>query len=283
MQKPRKNTRSVVVPSAALLLLAGSQAYADLNGQTEDHEPTPILDEFFFTETVHPQEKGEFQFTTRALATKDDDEGDTEAISIGIEYGITDSLQVEAEWVAWNRVEGVEDDEDDHDGSGDMEVGVKYAFEENQENGVRVAIGFDVTIPLGDVDKDLGEGFWVYEPYVVVSKDFGEDTNLTFNLSYGFLDRDEYPDERDEAEPEADEIEVGLGLVHAFAPAWRGTLELNLESNEQTSKGEETVSYLTPGFVYKGYEDVEVGLGVPVGLTDDSADWGVIGMLSLEF
>ena len=164
-----------------------------------------------------------------------------------------------------------------------MEVGIKYAFDENGETGVRVAVGFDIIVPLGDVNNDLGEGFWVYEPFLAVSKDFGESTNLTVSLSYGFLDRDEYPEDIDDAEPEADEIEVNVGLVHAFAPAWRGTLEVNLETNEQSSKGDETVAYLAPGLIYKGMPEVEIGLAVPVGLTDDSADWGVIGMLSIEF
>ena len=76
---------------------------------------------------------------------------------------------------------------------------------------------------------------------------------------------------------------MNVGLVHAFAPAWRGTLELNLETNEQSGKGDETIAYLAPGFIYKGTPGVEIGLGVPIGLTDDSSDWGVIGMLSIEF
>ncbi len=266
-----------------LLFAVGPGIYASAGDAADNEERPPIVDEFFLAETVQAQEKGEFQLTVRAIADKDDDEGDTHSALIGLEYGITDSLEIEAAWVAWRQVKAVEDDESDRSGNGDMEVGIKYAFDENEETGVRVAVGFDVIVPLGDVNKDLGEGFWVYEPFLAVSKDFSESTNLTINLSYGFLDRDEYPDDIDEAEPEVDEIEVKVGLVHAFAPAWRGTLEVNLETNEQSSKGDETIAYLAPGFIYKGMPEVEIGLAVPVGLTDDSADWGVIGMLSIEF
>ena len=269
--------------STSLLFVVGPGIYASPGDVADKGDRPPIIDEFFLAETVQPQEKGEFQFTIRAIADKDDDEGDTDTALIGLEYGITDCLQIEAAWAVWSQSKAVEDDESDRSGHGDMEVGIKYAFDENGETGVRVAVGFDIIVPLGDVNNDLGEGFWVYEPFLAVSKDFGESTNLTVSLSYGFLDRDEYPEDIDDAEPEADEIEVNVGLVHAFAPAWRGTLEVNLETNEQSSKGDETVAYLAPGLIYKGMPEVEIGLAVPVGLTHDSADWGVIGMLSIEF
>jgi hypothetical protein len=269
--------------STSLLFALGPGIYASPGDAADNANRPPIIDEFFLTETVQAQERGEFQLTVRAIADKDDDEGDTNTALIGLEYGITDSLQIEAAWVAWRQVKAVEDDESDRSGHGDMEVGIKYTFDENEATGVRVAVGFDVIVPLGDVNNDLGEGFWVYEPFLVVSKEFGESTNLTNNLSYGFLDRDEYPDDIDEAEPEADEIELNVGLVHVFAPAWRGTLEAILETNEQSSKGDETIAYLSPGFIYKGMQEVEMGLAMPVGLTNDSADWGFIGMLSVEF
>jgi len=283
MQRDAFNGRNAAISSIVALMVVGSHAFADSDEAVGAEETQPIVDELLFTETVQAQEKGELQLTARVISFDNDDEGDTNTVLLGVEYGITDRLQVEAAWAVWNQVKAVEDDERDHTGSGDVEFGVKYAFEEDERTGVRVAIGFDVTIPQGDVDKDLGEGFWVYEPYIVISKNFGASTNLTVNLAYGFLDRDAYPDEIDEAEPDADEIEVNVGLVHAFTPAWRGTLELSLETNEQSSKGDETATYLVPGFVYKGIEGVEIGAGIPVGLTNDSGDWGVIGMLSLEF
>lgn len=275
--------RAASFASTVLSFAMAPGLHASPGDAADEKDRPPIIDEFFLTETVHPQEKGEFQSTVRVIAAKNDDEGDTNVALIGLEYGITDSFQIEANWVAWSQLKAAEDDESDRSGSGDMEVGIKYAFDENAKTGVRVAVGFDVTVPLGDVNKDLGDGFWVYEPFLAVSKNFSGSTNLTLNLSYGFLDRDEYPDDTDEAEPEVDEIEVNVGLVHAFAPAWRGTLELNLETNEQSGKGDETVAYLAPGFIYKGTPGVEIGLGVPIGLTDDSSDWGVIGMLSIEF
>ena len=269
--------------STSLLFAMGPGIYASPGDAADNENRPPIIDEFFLTETVQPQQRGELQLTVRAIADKGDDEGDRHTALIGLEYGITDSLQIEANWVAWRQVRAVIDDESDRSGNGDMEVGIKYASDENEETGVRVAMGFDVIVPLGDVNEGLGEAFWVYEPFLAVSKNFSESTNLTINLSYGFLDRDEYPDDIDEAEPEADEIELNVGLVHVFAPAWRGTLEAILETNEQSSKGDETIAYLSPGFIYKGMQEVEIGLAVPVGLTNDSADWGVISMLSIEF
>jgi hypothetical protein len=71
-------------------------------------------------------------------------------------------------------------------------------------------------------------------------------------------------------------------LVARLSDDWRGTLELNLETNE-IDDGEETELFLTPGLKWKAVDDVELGLAVPVGLTDDSADWGILGQALIEF
>ena len=64
--------------------------------------------------------------------------------------------------------------------------------------------------------------------------------------------------------------------------SWRATLEINGRNN-QWDDGNENQIFLTPGMIYKLSGAWEVGLGVPVGLTNTSDHYRVIGYLMLEF
>ncbi len=74
------------------LLSATTCATADDN---DDHGPP--IEELFKTELVFPQEQGALQVAT--LPTyRDGPEGSAFVLPVGLEYGITDSLQIEAEY-----------------------------------------------------------------------------------------------------------------------------------------------------------------------------------------
>jgi hypothetical protein len=210
-------------------------------------------------------------------------EGDEYLVDTMLEVGLTDQFQVEAEWTALRRLDP--DEGRSESGIGDLTLGVKYTFEEIAPLGLRTAIGFEITLPSGA--GEVSENQYVYEPFLIVSKDLGDDGNLHLNLAYGFVD----PDDGNAAAAEEgegggegapDELEFNLAAVYRPAPDWRLTLEFNLETNEVDS-GDETESYLTPGFLWKGRDDLEFGLALAVGLNDDSDDWQAIGQLSYEF
>ena len=86
--------------------------------------------------------------------------------------------------------------------------------------------------------------------------------------------------------PENSEHEVDslLWNIGSFLPIglWRAVLEIN-GKNSPLDSGEKNEIYCTPGLIYKLSKEWEVGLGVPVGLTNISDDYRVIGYLMWEF
>lgn len=257
-----------IVTLALSLLLATGFAGA---AAAEEFERPSLLEDFFITETVYAQDQGETQLTLGADYASAE-EGKAYTFTAGLEYGLTDQLQIEVEWDAYNHVNP--DTAPSVKGTGDVEVGFKYTFETCPTTGLQLAAGFEATLPAGN--EDVSENAYVYEPYLVLSKDLGETINLHASVAYGFVDP------QTESEESNDELTVSLGSVYRVADAWRLTLEANLESNRFDS-GNETAAYVAPGFLWKGIEDIEAGLAVAFGLTDDSDDWHVLGMVSYEF
>ncbi len=241
----------------------------------EDGAPS-LLEDFFVTEVVYPQDMGEVQVTF-SPAYASGDEGEEFTLDVGAELGLTDLLQIEASWSVFKQIDP--DKGERLDGSGDFELGLKYSLDECERSGLQVALGFETTFPGGD--ESVSENAYVYEPFVVISKGFGDDFNLHLHLAYGFVDPEE-PHEAQEKEAFFDELEVNFAAVYQVVSDWRLTLEANLQSNEPDD-GKETEFYLTPGFLWKGLDDFEMGLAASIGLNNDSEDWLVLGMLSYEF
>ncbi len=237
------------------------------------------IQEFFLLETVYPQEKGEVQLTLTPQYSKESS-NDALLLPVTLEYGITDQWQIEASWDTYTYMGFA--DERDQDGIGDLEIGTKFTFPEMKNLGLTAAIGFELTLPIADVDKELTEGFRLYEPFFVFSKEVHPRVNIHLNASFSFLDRAKESDE-EEKEEEINELEVGVGSIFALTQNWRTTLELNLETNEIERAGKETALILTPGMIHSGPGTWEFGVGVPVGLTRDALDWGVVAMVTFEF
>lgn len=249
----------------------------------------PLIQGFFITETVYPQAHGETQITLQPNYFSNGGEEDF-LLGLSVEHGISDNFLVQVGWLPYRKL--YYDQGDDQSGPGDLALGVKYAFNKRVDLQLQIALGFGLLLPTGDEDKGLSEGNRVYEPYMVISKDFGNNANIHFNLAYGFVEvvnraHEDDPDEQGGAESSrekegANELTLNLGYVAKLSPHWRGTLELNLKTNE-IDDGEETESFFTPGLVWNGLDAFEFGLGMPVGLTADSPDWGLIANASYEF
>ena len=52
-------------------------------------------------------------------------------------------------------------------GIGDLEFGLKYTFDKLAKLGLQIASGVEVSLPSGDIDRELTEGFIFYEPFIV--------------------------------------------------------------------------------------------------------------------
>ncbi len=262
----------------ALSTLLGFSANSGVGAQEGKEQP---LQEVFQTELVYPQEKGEIQLTL-APRFREGDSRDIIQIPLTIEYGITDAWQVEFEWdffVHRNPTTGAS-----ANGPGDLEIGTKYSFMNIAGTDFHIAVSFDIAFPLGDVNKGLTEGFIEYEPFFILARDFPQlnDLQLFTQVGVGLVQRVKKPDDPDDEEPAAHEFIWNSGFFIPFGPLVF-TTEFNWNVNTWNNGGKENQMYITPGLVLNLSGPWEVGIGTPVGLTDDADNYRIIGMLTYEF
>lgn len=257
----------------ALHLALGLWGVAAVQGE-EIEQP---IQEVFQTELVYPQEQHELQLTLTPQWQSGPEEERFQS-RIGLEFGITDMLQVGLEWDVFSQLEP--EDGERASGVGDLEIGFKYA-RMDPEGGLHFAFGLEIGLPLADVDDELGEGLLEVEPFVVVARDF-TDFQLFAQVGVGLVSRVESPEDPEEEEPEAHELGINLGV---FFPAGSVvvTAEINWSTNTWNHDGEDNELYLTPGLVRPFAGGWEAGLGIPIGLNDDSDDFRLIAMLTAEF
>jgi hypothetical protein len=84
-----------------------------------------------------------------------------------------------------------------------------------------------------------------------------------------------------DAEPEIDSIIWNVGAFFPFG-SWRATLEIN-GSNNEWDGGNENEIFVTPVIIYKLSKEWEIGVAAPIGATDTSDDYRMVGYLMWEF
>lgn len=242
------------------------------------------IEELFKTDVVFPEEKGELQ-TEVSTIYQNHPEGQPGAIysvPLSLEYGITANWQVETEWNSF-----VERDFGHGAvarGIGDLELGTQYSFLNVRGSLFHISPLFTTTIPLGDVNKDLSQGFMQYEPALVVARDFPDlhHSEVFSEIGAGFVQRVKRPADPDDAEPAANELEIGAGFFTMFKHSAL-TMEFNYENNQWNHGGDDNELYVTPGILWRPRRNVEVGLGIPVGLNSTSDRFDVSFHFVWEF
>ncbi len=268
-----------------LLLLALSPSLTlhaadddDLASTNADKRP---IEELFKTDTVYPQEKGELEVELAGLYQKHNSRSDSWTVPLSLEYGLSDTWQVEAEWDAF-----IQNDVRNHSavrGIGDLELGTQYSFMNIDGSLFHVAPRFSIEIPIGDVNKDLSEGFLEYEPAVIVARDVPQlHSQLFTEVGLNFVQRINSPEDADDAEPAAHEFNLGAGFF-TLIPHGALTMEFNWTNNQWNHHGTENTLYVTPGFLWKVVRNVEVGVGVPVGLNGESDRYQIATHVVVEF
>jgi hypothetical protein len=263
-----------------VIFLPSARADGDDDAGSTNKENRPI-EELFKTDVVYPQQKGELELEL-ASVYQNHSGGDTWTIPLSLEYGLTDRWQVEAEWDSL--VQRYPDNHPVVRGIGDLELGTQYSFMNIGDSLFHLAPLFSVEVPVGDVNKDLSDGFLEYEPAVILARDFPELHHAQFFTEFGasFAQRVNTPKDADDAEPAADELNLGSGFF-VLIPHGAVTFEFNWDNNRWNNHGTENDMYLTPGWLWKPAREVEVGLGIPVGLNNSSDRFDVIAHIVWEF
>ena len=210
------------------------------------------IQEAFKSDLVFSQEAGEFQFSFTPHYAEADEETSW-ALPVSLEYGISDNLQVELEWVSYGQ--NNPDDESASSGVGDVKIGLQYSWMEIGGSNVHLALGVELGVPLGDDQKELGEAEKSLETYVVLGTNISKELHTFLQLGV------EYP------EHEARERFANVGLIGKLTHDVAFTLEYNWEEEER---------YVTPGLVWEPADDWELGIGLPVGMGGESDDYQLI-------
>lgn len=239
------------------------------------------IEGLFKTDLIYPQEKGELEVEL-ASVYQNHTGGDTWTIPISLEYGLSDCWQVEAEWDSL--VQRYPRNHSVVRGVGDLEVGSQYSFMNIGDSSFHIAPRFSIQVPVGDVNKGLSEGFIEYKPAVILARDFPELHHTQFFTEIGasFVQRVKTPADGNEAVPAAHELNWGGGFFILF-PHAAPTLELNWANNQWNHHGTENEIYLTPGYLWRARRNMEIGLGIPIGLNNGSDRFEVIAHLVWEF
>lgn len=270
--------------SAAILALALSfsarAADADDTVLSTNIDLRPI-EELFKTDTVFPQLQGELEVEVASLYQKHS-RGDTLTLPVSLEYGLTSQWQVEGEWNSFiqrharhgSTIRGI----------GDLELGTQYSFMNVDGSLFHVAPRFSIEVPLGDVNTDLSEGFLEYEPGIIIARDIPSlhNTQLFTEAEFDFVQRINKPADPDGAEPAAHEFNLGAGFF-TLVPHGAATMEFNWSNNQWNNHGTENTLYVTPGFLWRPCEAIEIGVGIPVGLNNQSDRFQIAAHIVCEF
>lgn len=221
------------------------------------------IEDFFIGRTVQTQEAGEMQLSAGAMHQRDGDLRFSE-IRTRAEYGLTDRLQLQAElpFQVNDRPTNFEAQTD----VTSLQVGATYSILRG-DDPISLSAGMDVAVPIGDDEampdgRDDSRNIW--KPSLMVARDFGP-TQVHADAQAEIMDG-------------ANALNYNVGMVYpvgVVAP----TLELNARAVENGSPQ----VYATPGLYYNFSERAEVGLGVPIGLNEQSRDGQIMAKFNFQF
>jgi hypothetical protein len=213
------------------------------------------IEEFFLSEAVRSEEHGELQFTLDEMSFRGKGSAaDGKSADLDIEYGITRRLQLGME-VPYG-IQSTASSELPVSWS-TMNVSLLYQFiRSNHPFALSGSTG--VNVPL------TSRGEIAFEPEVLIAKAFGK---LQIHTSV-------IPELSDDDKS----LEYNVAAVRPFAHHMIPTLEFNGRRNKGLNS-----FYVTPGIYKHLPHRMEIGVGVPAGVSNHSSPIGVVVKMTLEF
>ena len=184
-----------------------------------------------------------------------------------MEYGIPDSLQLEAEWDAYIDADATEPDESGT-GQGNLQLGLMYSLIDIRGSGFHFAAGPSTNSRAGTVDSSKGESERIsQELYLIFAKDLEEDSKSQLFLQAGVelqqdgrrplrLSLDDLEEDDDDLVDEDDDHDIrhdpNVWFLNIGGYGSWNQAVLSLELNLSEEKEER---YLTPGISYHPMDD----------------------------
>ena len=175
----------------------------------------------------------------------------------------------------------------DDNGMEDMRLNYRLQALTEDDRTPAFAPRLSLVLPTGDPDKGLGVGRVGYETNLPFSKIVSDRWTLNFNAGMSV-----FPDVRNH-----DLMNYNLGASAIFAvtrdlnlmletvAGWNDDVAEGVLSPEATAN-RSTTAIISPGarYAFNLPNDAQlvVGLGLPIGLTSDSPDWGLFFYCSFE-
>lgn len=215
--------------------------------------------------TAYLIEPGEFEMDI-VPSYFDYDDARHHGVEAEFEYAVSERLMVELEvpyhWVSF------EDNDQSLDGTGNVEVAAKWLLTERGNFAMSFNAG--VKLPAGSDRLEVADDLWGVELTVPVSFHF-PDRYMRLHIEPGV--------EWQEQEGFEEQL-LNIALEHRPRG---GNLALQLGSNIVHENGD-VEAYLVPSFELAATTvPFQFGMAVAAGLTPESANWGVLFDLEVEF
>ena len=184
------------------------------------------------------------------------------------QYGVTDQVAVGA-YVPYLYNSNRFNDRTTN-GVGDVVLYAQYKFDQLIDPKLlSLTAHVSVVLPTGDDDDVRDTGRFGVRPLVLGYKDFGlvGPGRLGAYAQLGFT-----------ISNDAD-VRWGVAATYEYAH-FVGVVEL---TGQDGSDYYGNIALLTHGIVYRGFENFELAVAVPLGLTNDSPDWGVTAKVTYAF
>jgi hypothetical protein len=242
-----------------LLSMATSKAYADPEAVARPAEIEQLR-----TNTAYVVEEGEVEIDL-VPSYFDHVDFDEYGVEAELEFGVSERVMLELE-VPYRKVHYRS--ARDSDGLGNVEVAAKYLF--TDQGHFAAAINLGIAVPAGDQRQGIASDLWAVELSVPVSFRF-PNVHGSLHLELG-TEWEEHEGFEETFANVACEYRTSRGGV-----AWQ--LGGNFAYEE-----DELEAYVIPAFEVAASElPFQFGLGIPVGLGSNAADWGILVDLEVEF
>jgi hypothetical protein len=255
-----KNTLPLAL--IAPLILMNAFALADCD---DDHAHANALPqqvhEFFLTEAVFSNERGEYQPYIAADYRRHSADLWHTRLNVGLEYGVTDRLQV-AVSIPWVAVHDADDG--GGSGAGDLSAEIFYNVIPTTAS-IALSVAAGLVLPTGDANRGFGEDEEELELTMIMA---GRAASVQWQFNLG-----------GEWTEEQGELVYGLAMLPM---QWQWTIVPTFElSGAGTDEDREL--YATPGLHWRPAENAGLGFGLPVGLNSGAQRLRVMMYYTVEF
>jgi hypothetical protein len=211
---------------------------------------------------------------TSAGGVKTREDGAEGALAIG--YGVAEHLDVVVgAAMTWSRSATDGQRAEETNGLGDVSVELKWQALE--VGGFALALKPGVTLPTGDARRGLGTGRSCYALTAIATQALGDRAALHANVGYH---RDQYARTEDRDASRADLWHVSAAATGEVAPGLQLVGDVGAETNPDRAS-RTWPAYALGGVIYSPREDLDLDVGVKVGLTAPEPD--LAGRLGLTW